>query len=752
MTILASDVKLLESQRLTDNDDGGGRATGTQVVSGDVNNLFEDISRIDRTTGDVSLRKVFVGVHTDNTDRYLGAHVILTDVPDDEHVSVLLFNTESQTDERLSAQDRIESYVVKGTSAPFYPLGNQLVGQRSLLLFQRIEERIPEVGEVFVIMNETTDDEQYIRVTKVTHEEKTFYVDFHGALMELLRREIVIEITAALEKTYPGGEPYAVGITGIGGVTPARFLSTQVADSARYFGMKRLSANALSGALEVKVSTVYENIVPSATSETPLADQDSTLGRFTIVQTGENNIELLYPNVIGNALIKKTTLYLGGSITPLSLHIEIVNAVFDDRGDGTLIIVSDPGNYFISASVDYETGYIELLATVNIYPSFSVVRYKPGAPKIGRVYSSFIPISIQNRQYNYTLNLADAPPFPGSLMVEYMALGKWVQLRDTGAGALTGQGSGSINYATGSVIFTTAALPDADSTIIYSFLSQEFIRYNLLTEAPPLKKEVSGILAITPGQQILKGSVSVSWTSNAGAKSATDAGGQFTGHATGRINYVTGEYELYMTDFPLVGTEMDVVYEEATALTGTFTYTPPPPPPEGKPEVIETTVPTGNAGNISINMPDGETIVDDGNGNLTGNEGSNGTVDYGTGAVKVARNNKTIQISSYLNKSTAFYAQTWYGGALQEEYFTGNGSGTWTGDLGHTGTFAGGEGPMSSGGDWKTIKVKIPYVDGSANQVFLTVTIESSYRSVIAKPSSAVYGSFSDTYGAVTGG
>ncbi len=39
------------------------------MVDGQVNNLFRDINRIDRTVGDVSMRKVFMGVKTDNNDR-----------------------------------------------------------------------------------------------------------------------------------------------------------------------------------------------------------------------------------------------------------------------------------------------------------------------------------------------------------------------------------------------------------------------------------------------------------------------------------------------------------------------------------------------------------------------------------------------------------------------------------------------------------------------------------------------------------
>ena len=48
MTINADQVKLFESERLTDETDGGGRATGNEVEDGQINNLFNDISRLDR--------------------------------------------------------------------------------------------------------------------------------------------------------------------------------------------------------------------------------------------------------------------------------------------------------------------------------------------------------------------------------------------------------------------------------------------------------------------------------------------------------------------------------------------------------------------------------------------------------------------------------------------------------------------------------------------------------------------------------
>ncbi len=79
MTINKDDIKLYASQRLTDEDNGGGRATGDVVVDGQVNNLFRDISRIDRTVGDVAMRKVFVGVVLFNTESQDMAHRLKPD-------------------------------------------------------------------------------------------------------------------------------------------------------------------------------------------------------------------------------------------------------------------------------------------------------------------------------------------------------------------------------------------------------------------------------------------------------------------------------------------------------------------------------------------------------------------------------------------------------------------------------------------------------------------------------------------------
>lgn len=90
MTITKDDIKLLASERLTDDDDGGGFMTGTVITDGLENNLFPDISEVDRAMGAVDYRKFYGAVVSDDTDTYYGAHLILDVLPSDSAVSPLL--------------------------------------------------------------------------------------------------------------------------------------------------------------------------------------------------------------------------------------------------------------------------------------------------------------------------------------------------------------------------------------------------------------------------------------------------------------------------------------------------------------------------------------------------------------------------------------------------------------------------------------------------------------------------------------
>ncbi|EXF55860.1 curculin-like (Mannose-binding) lectin domain protein, partial [Acinetobacter sp. 1294596] len=110
MAIETKNLVLYKSERLSDTEDGGGKYSGQMIEDGQSNNLFNDVSELDRTMGDVSLRKLFPAVTTNDTDLLMGATVFISENPKDPNVSALLFSTKSWIDERKSAQNRIENY------------------------------------------------------------------------------------------------------------------------------------------------------------------------------------------------------------------------------------------------------------------------------------------------------------------------------------------------------------------------------------------------------------------------------------------------------------------------------------------------------------------------------------------------------------------------------------------------------------------------------------------------------------------
>ena len=103
MPILESDVKFRASQRLTDFADGGGLMSTTTIVDGVDNNLFDDITDLQRLFGHLSLRKVYGAVLSNNADTYISAHAIVDVPPTDSATGCFIFATGGLTTERAGA-------------------------------------------------------------------------------------------------------------------------------------------------------------------------------------------------------------------------------------------------------------------------------------------------------------------------------------------------------------------------------------------------------------------------------------------------------------------------------------------------------------------------------------------------------------------------------------------------------------------------------------------------------------------------
>lgn len=557
MTINSTDVKLLKSQRLTDEDDGGGRATGQAVEDGQENNLFPDISRLDRTLGRIALRKAYAGVVAENADAYLGAHAILTQGPADPRVSVVLFNTGSQTDERLAARNSIENYVVPGTAAQFELLGNQLSGQRALTCVQREEHRVPEIGEVYQLVNGGSN--QYVRITSVEAIVENFIYEYAGgSYLTLPRRRLNLGISAPLLLTYPGGSvnPAGTTATNLAGQAKTLVLGTQVADAARYYGISPLAAAVAQGDLSVKVASVYASLVPSNTKETPLIDQLGGYNRRQLIASGGARSPAL---TFASVTAGQSRSFLGTGALPGSISLNISGGVYVDDGKGEFRPVSGSAS-FTKVTIDYQTGQIDAYRAT-AFTGAATVTYTPAASVSGPTVTGEIVIDLANRGFAYTLNLALAKPKPGTLSISYMALGKWQEIRDPGDGELAGEGSGTVAFGTGSVSFTLNALPDVGSALIYSYVSQNDAEFTQRTAAGvPAKARVRHRL---PHDGINPGSLTATYLVGGVSKTITDAGnGTLSGQASGIIVYATGELDMELTSTPDTGSAIQYSYQQ----------------------------------------------------------------------------------------------------------------------------------------------------------------------------------------------
>lgn len=566
--ITNNDVKILASERLTDAPDGGGRATGTAIEDNQINNLFPDISRLDRTAGRINLRKVFAGVSTSTSDRYLGAHAILVRGPSDPRVSVLLFNTGSQTDTRAAARNMVENYMAPASVATFELLGNQLAGQRAIVGVQRPELPIPEVGEVFQLVKSGAN--QFVRVTSVETTIETYTYAYSGSnWVDFTRRRMVLGISSPLISGFPGGEPIPSGTSGtstVSGDPKSQVLSTQVADAARYYGISKVLDPVLQGSVSVRVESIYSQLVPSTTKENALTSMLAGYEKgMTVVSGTPRTIAV---NAVATVAGTSRT-FLGTGCAIGSLSLSIGGGVYTDDRAGTLKYVSGT-NWMSSGTIDYQSGEIVMNRIGSPQVGAGTATYTPGASFLGDAVTFAEKIQLGNRGYVYTLNLASALPRPGTLTVSFMTLGKWYDLRDNGRGELVGLGAGSVDFATGAVQLTLSALPDVDSALVYSYVSQaDFALTRHTGIVPPAQLKVAQQLD-TKG--IRPSSMVVSYVAGGVAKTLTDNGlGVLTGDGTGVVVYATGYVELALSQTPDSGTGVTYSFEEGALVESLIT-------------------------------------------------------------------------------------------------------------------------------------------------------------------------------------
>lgn len=545
MAIDANDIKLLESERMADTPDGGGRRTTNLVPDGIAGNVFPKVSRVDSVYGRVNLRKLYAQVDTVSLEVFAGAHAIITDAPDNSRIGVVLFKAANDYDVRNDARDRIESYVIAGPESRMVVYGRQLANSSAVLVYQRKEEPLPEVGDVYCLSDETggvTVAQQYIRVQDVSHELRTFSENNN----EFERRVITLKIGSPLRVEFRG-------ITSPSPNTSARgntlLRATTVADAAQYFGIQPLTEEATATELEVLVASVFAPIVPTAQREVPISL--ATPGGSSAAVDSSVSVLVEGPwltdFVAGEMYEIRTAL----AIKPGTLKLT--------SGDGTSISYDDgQGNiprvnfYDWFGTVDYENRTLYITAAFGGNPTITV-EYLPQTVVSQAGQTRQVEITLSNRGTVYA-PVFNPLPAPGTLTVQYRSLGRWYELRDEGDGELKGAdpayGTGLVDFVTGGATITLGALPDVGSSLIYLWGTP--IHYEIHTADTGGKVYQDFVLLNLP---VSPGELDIEYTANGSDYTITaDADGVLSGGgATGTVNYSTGavhiEYGTRMPDF-----------------------------------------------------------------------------------------------------------------------------------------------------------------------------------------------------------
>lgn len=562
MPIETNNLVLYKSERLTDTPDGGGKYSGQVVIDGESNNLFPDVSELDRAMGRVSLRKIFAAVNNNDTESLMGSTVFISKNPDDPNVSALLFSTRSHIDTRDSAQNRLENYLAKGAQAVGSLLDTAYSGMKSFQVAMDKNETENNIGDTIVlVVNEGTVNEfaQYVRITNVETRTATLRANNSN-----------IEYKVA---TYSFQDPLSrdfVGVTAsqwYSNVKPATTLRDSiVADAGVYNASVALADDVAVGSFTVQAESIFSQLIPSSQTETPLLDLNAVSENPALIAGNSGTITTQFTTNVNTA----QSLYIGSSVMPASVAFTLFGQPITDNG-GTLRTATGTQ----VGTIDYQTGRIVWTNAIGSGSATISITFKPASAPVQPFESYALPVTQNNQSTNWTGVLVPIPA-PGALGVSFMSQGKFYTLKDNGTGRLVGAnesiGSGSINYSTGTWLLTTGALPDVGTPILLQWGSPitTFARADLSVSPAGLDFQLfhNGIVSLT-----------ATWLLGGETKTATvNSAGQFTGDATGFMTFNTGKGRLIPNKLP----------QKSTVFTLTYDYG------EGKSQTLNTIEPDSN--------------------------------------------------------------------------------------------------------------------------------------------------------------
>jgi len=470
--IQEENIKFLKSQVMADVPEGGGAATGTEIIDGQMNNVFPDISDLDRAYGRFNLRKLFLAVRTISADLYGGAKSAITQLPIDAAIGYTLFTTNDPFDTRDDASSKVEAYLFKGVMWPGALYENHIEGMRAISVIQRPDTELPPIGKTLCLVQdegEAGEIEQYVRVTDVEATPTTFTQD--GKDYEAWI--VTLSLSSALRFNFLGHSPnrdFSYNYT-----DKVRIRDTTVADATTYYGSQRLKTLAAIGDTAITANSMFTQLVPSAESENPLVSQPLNPAINRTENAGTRDVQISQQaHTLARDVTAENRRYnwietLKPIPAPGAFTLSFMSQgnwyLLQDDGTG-IISGSDPG--YGSGTINYTTGAMSVTlgalpdAETKIImiwgsPAHYTKRIGAGADAAGSV------------RFNIQLAEANLPAWRGTVNLSWLVGGATRTATDSVGTFLATGMSGYIDYASGLIRLSFTEPPDRGTNVSITY-------------------------------------------------------------------------------------------------------------------------------------------------------------------------------------------------------------------------------------------------------------------------------------------
>lgn len=520
MVIPLNAIKLRASLVPADVPEGGGGPSATVIEYGQSNSVFDDVSTLARTIGEVSMRQLHMHVDTPTVDRLGGAYCIVSKPPADPNVDITIASC-GMFARRSAIATAVADYLIRGTQWNGILMEDHVAGQNNLQILQRIGTARPTIGRTLcLVLNEGQSNEslQYVRVIEVEHEERTFTDatgDYRGQVVKCT-------LQSGLKQAFAGTAPNR-GFTRAAGKTLIR--DTTEADAANYYGASRTVAAYGIGVSKIRVDSIYSQLVPSSSTPVTALDQRPASVRLITLATGPREVQVsAAPHTrrrrIGQE--NRTSAYTGTMVplpepsTGVWTWVTLGNRyVAYDNGDGTI-----SGNG-AAGTINYLTGSWAI--TLPALPDVgSALVYQWGA-RVSYTDRSAQGALVRMPEFVFVL---DGDPLdmvePGTLTIGYTSGGIVRTCTAAADGTISGDGTGFVDHVSRTVTLAPAYMIDAGGEFACDYQTSTLQRETVTPSAP----DAGGFVTVTTTQQPVPGSFELSWAT--AQEVSTTSGGKLS--------------------------------------------------------------------------------------------------------------------------------------------------------------------------------------------------------------------------------